>query len=169
MVNTPQKTLVLSLTLATFSKVQERCKYGTSDRSVFESEKGKEDDFQPTKKCRTKPFAPIKENSAVSWSAIIGSEFQRGGCLFTQSHADHMIGLQDERHCIIDEGWNVLDTGTCIYYKINSQNTQETFCHNLSALWTSWQIVSMARKRAFNSTKCSFILKCVLITSHKSF
>ena len=53
--------LVLSLTLATFSvdkKVQERCKYGTSDRSVFESEKGKEDDFQPTKKCRTKPFAP---------------------------------------------------------------------------------------------------------------
>ena len=53
--------LVLSLTLATFSvdkKVQERCKYGTSDRSVFESKKGKEDDFQPTKKCRTKPFAP---------------------------------------------------------------------------------------------------------------
>ena len=36
--------------------------------------------------------------------------------------------------------------------KIYSQNTQEAFCHNLSALQTSWQIVSVARKRAFNST-----------------
>ena len=55
-----RKTLVLSLTLATFSvdkKVQERRKYGMSDRSVFESEK-EEDDFQPTKKHRTKLSAP---------------------------------------------------------------------------------------------------------------
>ena len=47
---------MLSLTLATFrvdKKVQEGRKYGMSDRSVFESER-EEDDFQPTKKCRTK-------------------------------------------------------------------------------------------------------------------
>ena len=55
-----KKALVLSLTLATFSvdkKVQGRRKYGLSDQSVFESEK-EEDNFQPTKKCRTKPPAP---------------------------------------------------------------------------------------------------------------
>ena len=34
---------------------------------------------------------------------------------------------------------------------IHSQNTR-AFFHNLSALQTSWQIVSVARKRAFNST-----------------
>ena len=52
-----KKAPVLSLTLATFSveKVPERRKYGMSDRSVFESEKEKAEDFQPTKKCRTKP------------------------------------------------------------------------------------------------------------------
>ena len=37
-----------------------------------------------------------------------------GGCLFTQSHADHVIGLQDERSLRIDEGQSVLDTGTCV-------------------------------------------------------
>ena len=55
-----KKALMLSLTLATFSvdkKVPERHKYGMSDRSIFESEK-EEDDFQPTKKHRTKPSAP---------------------------------------------------------------------------------------------------------------
>ena len=36
------------------------------------------------------------------------------GCLFTQSHADHVIGLQDERSLHIDEGQSVLDTGTCV-------------------------------------------------------
>ena len=48
-----KKALLLSLALATFSfdkKVPEKRKYGISDRSVFESEKEKEDDFQPTKK-----------------------------------------------------------------------------------------------------------------------
>ena len=53
--------LVLSLTLATFSvenKVPERRKYGMNDWSVFESEKEKAEDFQPTKKWRTKPSAP---------------------------------------------------------------------------------------------------------------
>ena len=115
-----------------------------------------------------------------------------GGCLFTQSHADHVIGLQDERSLHIDEGQSVLDTGTCVlkaggvcsstgkkafiemiamfYFtrkgsilklytenqsemgtKIHSQNTR-AFFHNLSALQTSWQIVSVVRKRAFNST-----------------
>ena len=47
---------MLSLTLPTFrvdKKVQEGRKYGMSDRSVFESER-EEDDFQPTKKRRTK-------------------------------------------------------------------------------------------------------------------
>ena len=46
---------MLSLTLPTFrvdKKVQEGRKYGMSDRSVFENER--EDDFQPTKKRRTK-------------------------------------------------------------------------------------------------------------------
>ena len=37
-----------------------------------------------------------------------------GGCLFTQSHADHVIGLQDERSLHIDEGRSVLDTGACV-------------------------------------------------------
>ena len=56
-----KKALVLSLTLATFSvekKVLERRKYGMSDRSVFDSEKGKTEDLQPTKKWRTKLSAP---------------------------------------------------------------------------------------------------------------
>ena len=35
--------------------------------------------------------------------------------------------------------------------KIHSQNTW-AFYHNLSALQTSWQIVSVVRKRALNST-----------------
>ena len=56
-----KKTLMLSLTLATSrvdKKMPERRKYGMSDRSVFESKKDKEDDFQPTKKRRrTKPSA----------------------------------------------------------------------------------------------------------------
>ena len=36
----------------------ERRKYGVSDRSVFESEKEKAEDFQPTKKYCTKPSVP---------------------------------------------------------------------------------------------------------------
>jgi len=40
-------------------KVPERRKYGMSNRSVFESEKEKAEDFQPTvKKWCTKPSAP---------------------------------------------------------------------------------------------------------------
>ena len=56
-----KKALVLSLTLATFSvenKVPERRKYRMIDRSVFDSEKEKAEDFQPTKKRPTKPSAP---------------------------------------------------------------------------------------------------------------
>ena len=33
-----------------------------------------------------------------------------GGCLFTQSHADHVIGLQDERSLMKANQPNVLDT-----------------------------------------------------------
>ena len=40
--------------------------------------------------------------------------FSTGGCLFTQSNANHVIGLQDERLLHIDEGQSVLDTGTCV-------------------------------------------------------
>ena len=50
--------LVLSLTFSVKKKVPERRKYRMSDRSVFESEKEKAEDFQPTKKWRTKPSAP---------------------------------------------------------------------------------------------------------------
>ena len=50
--------LVLSLTFSVEKKVPERLKYGMSDRSVFESEKEKAEDFQPTKKRWTKPSAP---------------------------------------------------------------------------------------------------------------
>ena len=50
--------LVLSLTFSVKKKVPERRKYRMSDRSVFESEKEKAEDFQPTKKHRTKPSAP---------------------------------------------------------------------------------------------------------------
>ena len=53
-----KKALVISLTLAAShvdKKVPERHEYGMSHRSVFESEKDKDDDFQPTKKHRTKP------------------------------------------------------------------------------------------------------------------
>ena len=39
---------------------------------------------------------------------------ETGGCLFTQSHADHVIGLPDERSLYIDKGQSVLDTGTCV-------------------------------------------------------
>ena len=62
-----KKALVLSLTLATFSvkkKVSERHKCGMSDRSVFESEKEKEDDFQHTSAAQSRLF--LKESSAVS-------------------------------------------------------------------------------------------------------
>ena len=72
-----KKALVLSLTLATFSvdkKVEEKYKYRMSDRSVFESEKEKEDDFQPAKKHRTKPSAPKgKQRSKLKcchWKSI---------------------------------------------------------------------------------------------------
>jgi len=50
--------LVLSLTFSVEKKVPERRKYGMSDRSVFESEKEKAEDFQPTKKHWTKQSAP---------------------------------------------------------------------------------------------------------------
>ena len=43
--------------------MQERRKYGMSDRRVFQSEK-EEDDFQSTKKCRTKLSAP-KQHSKL--------------------------------------------------------------------------------------------------------
>ena len=33
--------------------------------------------------------------------------FWMGGCLFTQSHADHVIGLQDERSLRIDGHWHL--------------------------------------------------------------
>ena len=61
-----KKALVLSLTLVTFSveKVSERRKCGMSDRSVFESEKEKEDDFQHTSAAQSRLF--LKESSAVS-------------------------------------------------------------------------------------------------------
>ena len=62
-----KKALVLSLTLATFSvekKMSERRKYGMSDRSVFESEKG-EDDFQHTRSAAQSRLF-LKESSAVS-------------------------------------------------------------------------------------------------------
>ena len=52
-----KKALVISLTLATSrvdKKMPERHKYGMSDRSVFESKKDKDNDFQPTKKRCTK-------------------------------------------------------------------------------------------------------------------
>ena len=67
---------MLSLNLATFSveKVPERCKYGMSDWSVFDSEKEKED-FQPTKKRPTKPSAPKgKQRSMLKryhWKSIL--------------------------------------------------------------------------------------------------
>ena len=63
-----KKALVLSLTLATFSvekKVSERRKCGMSDRSVFESEKEKEDDFQHTRSAAQSRLF-LKESSAVS-------------------------------------------------------------------------------------------------------
>ena len=53
-----ETVLVLSLTFSAEKKVPERRKYGMSDRSVFESEKEKAEDFQPTKKHWTKPSAP---------------------------------------------------------------------------------------------------------------
>ena len=63
-----KKALVLSLTLATFSvekKVSERRKYGMSDRSVFESEKEKEDDLQHIRStAQSRLF--LKKSSAVS-------------------------------------------------------------------------------------------------------
>ena len=37
------------------------------------------------------------------------ANFFLGGCLFTQSHADHVIGLQDERSLHIDEGQSVFN------------------------------------------------------------
>ena len=47
--------------------------------------------------------------------AFVTTYYVRGNHLFTQSHADHVIGLQDERSLHIDEGKNdVLDTGTCV-------------------------------------------------------
>ena len=68
---------MLSLTLATFSvenKVPERRKYGMIDQSVFDSEKEKAEDFQPTKKRPTKPSAPKgKQHSKVKryrWKSI---------------------------------------------------------------------------------------------------
>ena len=67
----------LSLTLATFSvkkKVPERRKNGISDRSIFESEKEKAEDLQPTKKRHTKPSAPKgKQRSKLNrycWKSI---------------------------------------------------------------------------------------------------
>ena len=63
-----KKALVLSLTLATFSvekKVSERRKCGMSDRSVFESEKEKEDDFQHIRSAAQSRLF-LKESSAVS-------------------------------------------------------------------------------------------------------
>ena len=62
-----KKALVLSLTLATFSvekKVSEKRKYGMSDRSVFESEKEK-DDFQHIRSAAQSRLF-LKESSAVS-------------------------------------------------------------------------------------------------------
>ena len=53
-----KKALVISLTLATShvdKKVPERHEYWMSHWSIFESEKDKDDDFQPTKKRCTKP------------------------------------------------------------------------------------------------------------------
>ena len=68
-----KKALMLSLTLANFS-VENRHKYGMSDRSVFDSEKEKAEDFQPTKKRCTKPSAPKgKQRSKVKhyrWKSI---------------------------------------------------------------------------------------------------
>ena len=63
-----KKALVLSLTLATFSvekKVSERRKCVMSDRSVFESEKEKEDDFQHIRSAAQSRLF-LKESSAVS-------------------------------------------------------------------------------------------------------
>ena len=37
------------------------------------------------------------ERSAKGVACEISERSERGGCLFTQSHADHVIGLQDER------------------------------------------------------------------------
>ena len=52
----------------------ERLKYGMSDWSIFESEKEKAEDFQPTKICRTKPSAPKgKQRSKLKrycWKSI---------------------------------------------------------------------------------------------------
>ena len=56
----------------------------------------------------------LADREAISNLKQVVMNFQTGGCLFTQSHADHVIGLQDERSLHIDEGKNyVLDTGTC--------------------------------------------------------
>ena len=63
-----KKALVLSLTLPTVNvekKVSERRKYGMSDRSVFESEKEKEDNFQQIRSAAQSHLF-LKESSAVS-------------------------------------------------------------------------------------------------------
>ena len=56
----------------------------------------------------------LADREAISNLKQVVMNFQTGGCLFTQSHADHVIGLQDERSLHIDEGQSVLDTGTCV-------------------------------------------------------
>ena len=44
------------------------------------------------------------------WNRSDALSYGAGGCLFTQSHADHVIGLQDatKGHCVL------MDTGTYV-------------------------------------------------------
>ena len=45
-------------------------------------------------------------------TSVLARPFWRGGCLFTQSHVDHVIVLQDERSSLhIDEGQSLLKAG----------------------------------------------------------
>ena len=44
----------------------------------------------------------------TQWNSRYSEPLKRGGCLFTQSHADHVIGLQDERSLM--KANNVLGT-----------------------------------------------------------
>ena len=62
--------------------------------------------------CCSSNLTKLTLNSCISQLSFYATKIKTGNCLFT--HADYVIGLQDERSLHIDEGQSVLGTSTCI-------------------------------------------------------
>ena len=115
--------LVLSLTFSVEKKVPERRKYGMSDRSLFESEKEKVEDFQPTKKHQTKLSAPKEKQrrqlKCYRWKSI--SKGYAPKILTTQWAVSTYNGLcrtRNQRSAVLKAKTESMDTSIKSYGSI---------------------------------------------------